>query len=92
MEPLAQAMRTRHIISLRDRITAFIKKVNLSGIVEEQYLSIPLALRFLLFFGPYLIIETGIFSRSCGIQQRRQQVPMHFEDLVLRFSHPDNFV
>ena len=87
MQPLAQAMRTRHIISLTDRITAFIKKVNLSGTVDEQYL-FSLVLRLLLFFGPGLIIETGILSRSCGIQQRKQQVTMHFEDLVLRFSHP----
>ena len=87
MELLAQAMRTRHIISLRDRITPISRKVTLSGIVEEQYLCNPLALRLLLFFGPPTIMVTEMFSRRCRIQQRKLHIPIHFEDLILMLSH-----
>ena len=89
MTPLAQAMMTRHIISLRDKITPISKKPNLSGMVEEQYLWIPLAVRFLLFCGAFTILVTWILSMRCRIQQRKQQLPIHFEDLILRLSHPE---
>ena len=89
MEPLAQAMMTRHIISLRDKITPVSKKPILSGMVEEQYLWIPLAVRFLLFCGACAILVTWTLSMRCRIQQRKQQVPIHFEDLILRLSHPE---
>lgn len=87
MEPLAQTMRATHTPSEKENRAACSVTTNPSGIGELQYPWYFSILLFLFSLGPVTFIAMKIFNSRCEIQQKRQQEPMCFEDLMLNSNH-----
>lgn len=87
MEPLAQTMRPKHAKSMKNITLASSELLSWFGPGPEQDFYTFSIFLFLALSGPFTSIATCIFTKRLRIQQKEQQKPMYFGNLILISIH-----
>lgn len=87
MWPLVETKSPKHTASLENMVAPSREATDVPGMSQEQYPPLVSTHLVLLFIRSHSLIEIGIFSRKCRIQQREQQKSVHFGNLILSAIH-----